>query len=97
MCIKMQKDGVKIAALNEQRIEENEYTLYSVSIGGIERYVLSVSSGDGTDIQMVGGTRSQAEELFLRICENRLSCCHLDDVADDYRKEIRCYDVQIFN
>ena len=97
MCIKAEKDGVKIAVLKEKRTEECEYKLYSVSIGGIERYVLSAASDDDADVQMIGGTESQAKELFGRICDNCLSCYHLEDVADDYRKQIRYGRLQIFN
>ena len=95
MCIQLKKDGVTICALEEKRIEACEYTLYSISIGGIERFILSAKTDADTDIQMVGGNKAQAEELFRLICHNQISCCHLEEVADDYRKQIKYGAVQI--
>lgn len=97
MCIKVEKDGVVVTTLKEERTEMCGYTLYSLSIGGIERYLINATSDGDTDIQMVGGTKAQAEELFQRICDSEISCHHLEDVADDYRKQIKYVSFKIFN
>ena len=97
MCTKPKKESVSIAALKEQEMEECRYSLYSFSLEGVEKYVISAETEDQVDFQMVGGTREQAEALFKCICEGRVSCEHLSDVAEDYSRQIRCGAFQFFN
>ena len=93
MSIRTNNGGMTVVELEKHRLEEYIYSLYSLSKSKTEKYVIVIDSEEDADIQMIGGTEEQATALFRRVYENKASCHHLSDIADDYRKEIeRQYD-----
>ena len=77
---------IEITKIDGRKEGDCEYALYAVSTCNAEKYLLSVSDRTSGDIEMIGGNAWQAKEFFTLICDNKASCGHLADLADDYRK-----------
>ena len=88
MSIKTQNNGITVVAMKERRLDENSYSLYSLSKNKLEKYIIVIDSESDGDIRMIGGTREQATGLFKRVYEIRASVDHLADIAEDYEREI---------
>ena len=84
-----------VSIIDEGKAGNRTYRLYSLSLGGVKKYIIYMCDGAEEELSLVDTDKESARELFDTVVKQALSCEHLSDVAADHSREYQIKRVNI--